>query len=224
MIYPICIIDTETTGMGPDDQVVELGAAFGRLMDFGVFSLEQAVEELINPGRKIPPQSSAVHHITDKMVKGKPTLDDVMEDLPVAEVYVAHNAKFDRGFLPHLKAAPWICTLKCAYHLWHDAPSYGLQTLRYWLGYEIPDTAGRHAHRALYDVVTTMVLLEQLSKHLTIEQMIEISSRPRLLRVINFGKHAGTKFKDLPPDYLDWMRRQKDFDEDVVYTLQQLGA
>lgn len=48
MIYPICIIDTETTGTGPDDQVVEIGAVFGRLMDFNVFAIEKAVEELIN--------------------------------------------------------------------------------------------------------------------------------------------------------------------------------
>jgi len=57
-----------------------------------------------------------------------------------------------------------------------------------------------------------------LDEEMTVRQMIEISSRPRLLRKISFGKHAGTAFTDLDPGYVDWMKRQSDWDEDVDYT------
>jgi len=34
----------------------------------------------------------------------------------------------------------------------------------------------------------------------------------------------GTAFKDLDAGYLSWMRKQSDWDEDVTYTLQQMGG
>ena len=69
---------------------------------------------LIDPGRPIPPDASAVNGITDEMVRGKPRVVDVLSgfadfcgDLPL----VAHNAPFDFKFLlddikRHRAAAP----------------------------------------------------------------------------------------------------------------------
>lgn len=218
----VCLLDVETTGMDDDSRVVEIAALCGRFFDPQAPVLHR-INTLVNPGVPIPAVASAVHHITDDMVRGKPELDEVMETFPVADLYVAHNAPFDRRFLPQLKAAPWGCTLKCAYEEHQDAPSYGLQALRYFLGTTPPPPASGSAHRAMYDVWTLAGLFMDLrSRGWTKDRMIEVSSRPRLLRTIDFGKHKGTAFKDLDRSYLDWMRRQPDFDEDIVYTLKQL--
>ncbi|MDX2309343.1 MAG: DUF3820 family protein [Hyphomicrobium sp.] len=220
----VCLLDVETTGMEDDAQVVEIAAITGRLFDRGA-PIERTINTLVNPGVPIPCTASAVHHITDEMVRDAQTLDEVMETFPVADLYVAHNSAFDRRFLPQLKAAPWGCTLKCAYEEFRDAPSYGLQALRYWLGTPPPPQHVGHPHRAMYDVWTLAGLFDDLrSRGWDRERMIEVSSRPRLLRTIPFGKHKGAKFTDVPGDYLAWLRRQSDLDEDVQYTLQQMAA
>ncbi len=221
----VCLLDVETTGMDDDSRVVEIAALCGRFFEPQAPVLVK-VNTLVNPGVPIPAVASAVHHITDRMVKDAPSLDEVMETFPVADLYVAHNAAFDRRFLPQLKAAPWGCTLKCAYEEFHDAPSYGLQTLRYWLGTPDPmlNSSSAHAHRAMFDVWTLYGLFDDLrSRGWTKDRMIEVSSRPRLLRTIDFGKHKGTAFKDLDRSYLDWMRKQPDWDEDVRYTIDQMA-
>ncbi|MBK8199193.1 MAG: DUF3820 family protein [Acidobacteria bacterium] len=221
----VCLLDVETTGMEDDARVVEIAAITGRLFDRGA-PIERTINTLVNPGVPIPCTASAIHHITDAMVQNAPPLDEVMETFPVADLYVAHNAAFDRRFLPHLKAAPWACTLKVAYAEFDDAPSYGLQALRYWLGTPGPPLgSGGHAHRAMYDVWTLAGLFDDLrSRGWTRERMIEVSGRPRLLRTIPFGKHKGAKFTDVPGDYLSWLRRQTDLDEDVQFTLDQLAG
>lgn len=218
----VCILDVETTGVEEGARVVEIAALCGRFFDPSAPVLDR-IDTLVDPGVPIPCTASAVHHITDDMVRGKPLLDDVMEMFPVADLYIAHNAAFDRRFLPQLKAAPWGCTLKVAYEEFHDAPSYGLQALRYWIGTYPPPPASGSAHRALYDVWTLAGLFMDLrSRGWDKDRMIEVSARPRLLRTIGFGKHKGAKFSEIEPSYLAWLRRQPDLDEDLTYTLAQL--
>lgn len=221
----VCLLDVETTGMEDDAQVVEIAAITGHLFDRGA-RIERTINTLVNPGVPIPCTATAIHHITDEMVRGAQTLDEVMETFPVCDLYVAHNAAFDRRFLPQLKAAPWACTMKVAYAEFDDAPSYGLQALRYWLGTAGPPTgSGGHAHRAMYDVWTLAGLFDDLrSRGWTRERMLEVSGRPRLLRTIPFGKHKGAKFTELDRSYLDWMIRTGGWDEDVTYTLEQIRA
>jgi DNA polymerase-3 subunit epsilon len=90
--------DLETTGIQPKtDAVVEIGAVRFRGSDVvGTFCT------LINPGRPIPPEASAVNGITDEMVADQPNIETVLTeladfcgDLPL----VAHNAPFDFKFL-----------------------------------------------------------------------------------------------------------------------------
>jgi DNA polymerase-3 subunit epsilon len=90
--------DLETTGIQPKtDAVVEIGAVrFSGAEPIETFST------LINPGRPIPPEASAVNGITDEMVAGEPGIETVLsdladfcKDLPL----VAHNAPFDFKFI-----------------------------------------------------------------------------------------------------------------------------
>lgn len=62
---PFIIFDLETTGFRPDDRVIEIG--------FQIYGPEGMMKEwraLINPLMPIPPGATAVHGISDAMVKG----------------------------------------------------------------------------------------------------------------------------------------------------------
>ena len=198
-------VDVETTGLDPEaDRIVEIGWCDQRGMgDY----------QLIDPGMPIPPQASGVHHITDEMVRTAPTtLPEI-----TARHYVAHGSRFEAAFLPEL--GPWIDTYRCALRAWPDAPDHKLQTLRYWLGLRhIPGVGHLQPHRALYDaVVASQVFGRLLDAECTLEQMLEWSIEPAVLRVVGFGKHGGKPWSEVPRDYLRWILTQ-DFDEDVIHT------
>ena len=112
------IVDTETTGTRrAADQIIELGMV---RFDYdegsgAVLRVTQVYSALEDPGRPIPPESTAIHGITDEMVAGK-RIDDarVAEVLAGVRVVVAHNAGFDRTFLeprlPIFETLPWGCS------------------------------------------------------------------------------------------------------------------
>lgn len=219
----ILVLDVETTGLSSEtDRVCEIAAVeiLGPENGSG-----RTHTHLVNPGRPIPPEASGVHHITDEEVEDALSLEAACALLPAlkAEAYAAHNAAFDRGFLECLPDRPWVCTWKCAQAVWPEAPSYSNQTLRYWLGINVKLADGRKRdfpHSALYDAATTANILLRLLEVKPLEELIRISSEPVLLRTIPFGKHRGMMFKDIPRDYLRWLFRQTDLDEDLRHTLQ----
>lgn len=67
------VFDTETTGIDlENDRIVELGAAY-----FEGGARLQRRRMLVNPGRPIPPEATAVHHISDDDVKLAPPFAEV---------------------------------------------------------------------------------------------------------------------------------------------------
>jgi DNA polymerase III epsilon subunit-like protein len=160
------IVDVETTGFSPrDDRVVEVAcllvdARFRELASFAT---------LVDPGRPIPPHATAVHGIRDCDVTGAPTLDSLaswLRALTAGATVVAHNATFDRRFLTCLEDREWLCTLRLARRAFPDAPAYGNQVLRRYLGVDDPRLAGRAAHRAFADVLVTAGVLRACSSRL----------------------------------------------------------
>ena len=114
------VIDTETTGTDlAEDRVIELAlvkfeydresGAVGRVLE--------VYDGLVDPGRPIPPESTAIHHITDAMVAGKRLDEAAIERLlDGVGVVIAHMASFDRPFverrLPGFASLPWACSLQ----------------------------------------------------------------------------------------------------------------
>ncbi len=93
------VFDTETTGFnaGSEDQIIEIGAV--KIQNGEIL---ETFNELIDPGRKLPEKITEITGITDKMLKGKRTEQEVVLDfinwygeLPL----IAHNALFDLSFL-----------------------------------------------------------------------------------------------------------------------------
>jgi DNA polymerase III epsilon subunit family exonuclease len=94
------VIDVETTGLDvlQGHGICELAAL--RLVGdrFG-----EVYSTLVNPGRPIPPDATAVNRITDDMVREAPTMGTVavklLDFLGAGSVIVMHNAPFDMGFI-----------------------------------------------------------------------------------------------------------------------------
>ena len=230
----LIFFDTETTGNTEKDFLVQIAYKVG----------SDSFSQLYKPEIKIPPEASAVHHITNKMVGNKPTFKEstdqpIIKKLFEAEdsVVVAHNAPFDLMIIEKedIKPKNFICTLRVARELDPEGKieRFNLQYLRYLLDLDVQATA----HDALGDVLVLEKLFERLKNKLVkedglseedaINKMIEISSHPSLFRTINFGKHTGKKIEDIlatDRGYLEWLLAQKlesgQLDEDWIYTLQ----
>lgn len=140
-------LDTETTGLSParGDAIVEIAIAdsAGRTL----------IDTLVDPRRSIPWYATNVHGITDDMVRGKPTLKQILPrvlDIIASEEVVIYNANFDAPFFSgHLERSLGI---RCAMMRFADAMGSRKQKL---------DAAAKHvghrwtgnAHRALADAL-----------------------------------------------------------------------
>jgi DNA polymerase III epsilon subunit-like protein len=197
--------------------------------------------EYFKPPVPMTVKSMSVTHITNKMIEDKPAFRESqmkkdLQDLLQTGVLVAHNAKFDIAMLEAegVRAPRYICTLRVARYLDEKGviPEYNLQFLRYYLDLEVPG----NAHDAEGDVNVLCAVFERLLQKImketgdreqALEKMIEISSKPSLYKVFNFGKHKEKTIEEVMktnPDYLDWLLNQKkssgDNDEDWIYTLE----
>jgi len=234
----IRVIDFETCGLPPKDgQVVEVAlvdidARELALSDGGstyVCERGRSWSSLVNPLRPIPPEMSAIHHITDDMVAGAPVLDDLMPELldgfEGAPLFAAHNSRFEQGCAPPWLIGQWICTYRCSLLAWPEAPSHSNQALRYWLKLKFADDPGL-PHRALGDAYVTAALLRRLLSFYPLDALIASSTQPALLPRFRFGKHKGEPIAGVPSDYLQWLLRNPSSDvaasdaEDVRFTCQ----
>lgn len=159
------VVDVETTGMragGPD-----------RITDIAVVMVhgarrELVFESLVNPGVPIPSRIQALTGITDAMVAAAPDFDVVADEVLAVlanRVFVAHNARFDWGFVAAevrrardlALAAPRVCTVRLARRLLPQLESRSLDSLSSFFALENPAR-----HRAAGDALVTAQLLERL--------------------------------------------------------------
>jgi len=91
----IVIIDTETTGVKANDEVIQIAAIDG--------NGNVLLDTLINPlTRKRWPKAQAIHNITPQMVKEAPRFDEVygrLRELIRDRILVFYNANFDAKLL-----------------------------------------------------------------------------------------------------------------------------
>lgn len=111
-----CIVDTETTGVADDDEVIELAILpFDYCRETGrVVAVHPGFNSFCQPSKPIPAEATAVHGITDEMVAGHSISDaQVAEAVGGAKLLLAHNALFDRKMAskwPLLDTIPWGCS------------------------------------------------------------------------------------------------------------------
>ena len=156
------ILDTETTGTNPlTDKIIELGIVIVEYCpETGqVYRVLETFDDLEYPGMPIPPESTAIHHITDGMVQGKKINDKAVETLMAdVSLVIAHNAFFDRGFvesrLPLFKKKSWACSYAQVPWKAEGMGSSGLEFLAYRFGFHY---AG---HRASIDCHALLEVLQ----------------------------------------------------------------
>lgn len=224
----IRVVDFETTGF-PDDAV--RGICEVGFTDLTAdWQISETTSFLVNPGHPIPPQTRAVHHISDADVADAVTPDialrTLMDGMAEDDIFAAHNAKFEQAFFGG-GGRRWICTMQGAKHLFPDAPGHSNQTLRYWLGIddEFDDPArAMPPHRAGPDTFVTAHILARLVFASSPDELVRLTTAPVLLRDVTFGKHRGAKWADLPWDYLNWVATKSDLGADEKHTARHYLA
>ncbi len=164
---PFVAFDTETTGLGPDVRIVEIGA-----VRFRGEEVEAEWSALVDPGTQVPPEATAVHGLSAPDLDGAPTAAEVLPDfLGFVEgaALVAHHAPFDVGVLARelLRAGlplpnnPVLDTCDIPRRLQVAVPNHRLSTLAQAFG-----VRERGAHRALADARVTALLFQAYLRQL----------------------------------------------------------
>lgn len=193
---------------------------------------------LVKPIKPIPPETSAIHHITDgdvvdcqgwSVIRNK-FIDAISFCIPTLPILVAHNAEYEKTILlrPDLNPASpfpaviWICTYKCALRIWPNAPGFSNECLRYWL--KLGDrgrSVSQGTHSALHDAKVTYKLLQAMLEHATLEQLVQWTELPAKLPYMPMGKHFKQPWSEVPAGYLNWCLQQADMREDVRYCAKE---
>jgi len=161
-------IDTETTGTGPNDSIIEVSVIDH---DGGVL-----VDSLVKPVGKISPGARAVHGITNDMIKDAPGWESVWTQVEAAitnRVIGIYNVDFDLRMMRQSHQMNWLrwsdpreaeffCIMKLYAQFWGQwNPKYGnyrwqsLDQARQQCGIPLPNS-----HRAKDDTLLTRALLE----------------------------------------------------------------
>ncbi|HEY7904573.1 MAG TPA: 3'-5' exonuclease, partial [Casimicrobiaceae bacterium] len=159
----IAFVDLETTGTSAaGDRVTEVGIV---RVDDGTRIREWST--LVDPECSIPPGVQALTGITNSMVAGAPTFGQIVDEVAgrlAGCIFVAHNARFDYGFLKHefgrlgrSFSAKVVCTVKLSRRLFPDADRHNLDAVIVRHGL---DSADRH--RALGDARVLLAFVQAL--------------------------------------------------------------
>ncbi|MBC7422145.1 MAG: 3'-5' exonuclease [Ferruginibacter sp.] len=230
LLCPIAFIDLETTGVNlSTDRIVEV-AIIKILPD----NTRQVKRKLINPQMPIPAVVTAIHGITDEMVKDAPTFKQAGNELKMfienCDMAGYNSNRFDipmlmeeflrAGMDVDLSARRMIDVQHIFYTM---EPRTLTAAYKYYCEKELIA-----AHSAEADVNATIdVLLSQLDRypHLgnsvdsilgTIgeEKIVDYARRflfnEKGVEVFNFGKHKARPVVDVlraEPQYYDWMMR-----------------
>lgn len=155
-----CLVDLETTGMTAGaDRITEIA-----VLDWRHGELPRSWEQLVNPGCGIPDMISRLTGISNRMVATQPPFEAIAEALwqrLQGRILVAHNARFDYGFLKAaFQACGYdykpriVCTVKLARALFPEWPRHNLDAICSAIGYPC-----EHRHRALADTQAMFAFL-----------------------------------------------------------------
>jgi len=240
------ILDTETTGAGENDRIIQLG-----YMVLGAKEIE-VHNEFCSSEVPISYGAMEVHSITPDMIEGKPLCTETeaykrLLELNTPENYVIiHNAVFDIGMLEKegfsLKMK-LIDTLRCARHIYADEEAHRLQYFRYKMGLYKEEKAEADklgievkAHDAIGDVLTLKLFLTELRKSVQekfvgenpVEKMVALTKEPIFVKSFRFGKYKGKDLADVAHEdagYLRWMLKSMDtLDADLKYSIEKVLA
>ncbi len=157
----IAIVDTETTGMDhARDRVIEIGVVLVNIDHAAVVS---CFSSLIRDDGQ-PPDSEKINRIPSSLLPLAPeplqVWGQVRRYVDASKAICAHNADFDRAFVPEdiRNSKPWICTQDDL--SWPNAGD-GKSLISIALAHGVGVS---HAHRALTDCMLIARLFERLKE------------------------------------------------------------
>lgn len=225
---PLIFFDLETTGVdAARDRIVEIS-----LVKVFPNGDEEIKTRRINPGMPIPPESTAIHGITDEDVKDAPRFEQIAKSLAAyiegCDLAGYNSNKFDIPVLAEefLRAGVDIDLKKCRFvdvqTIFHKKEQRTLvAAYKFYCDKDLDD-----AHSAAADTQATYEVLQaQLDRYDDLEndvdKLAEFSSRGetadyagRILynekgeEVFGFGKYKGRSVAEIfriEPSYYAWM-------------------
>ena len=151
---PLAFVDIETTGGHPGvHRVIDI-AVIGMTGDRVDFEWQT----LVNPGVRIPAGITELTGIDDEMLVDAPPFERiaaVLREKLAGRVFVAHNVRFDYGFIRREFAAmetawraPSMCTVRLSRALYPEMPRHNLDAVIEHHGIEVDSR-----HRAMPDTI-----------------------------------------------------------------------
>ena len=189
-IMRLAFVDLETTGGSPiEDRITEVG-----IIEVDFDDPAQPVREwasLVNPEAPIPPFIETLTGITNAMVADAPRFEELADDILSrleGRLFIAHNARFDHGFLKnefrrtgHTFRPPVLCTVRLSRKLYPGYSRHNLDTLieRHRLIVDM-------RHRAIGDARLLWQFWQKIHDALPPEQIAvaidQLTARPSLPR------------------------------------------
>ena len=174
----LAFVDLETTGTRPTrDRITEVAII---PVDAGIVG--EPLQSLVDPGVAIPPTITRLTGISDAMVEGAPVfarLVDAIARLLEDRWLVAHNARFDAGFLRNAFRSEGrvltlreLCTVKLSRRLDRGERRHNLDSLISRHGLPVGDR-----HRAMGDCQALPALLGQFVARDGVEVVLEALGR-----------------------------------------------
>ena len=170
MNHSFFVLDTETTGLGPNDEILQIA-----IIDQQGNTL---LDQLINPGSAISPGAARVHGITETQVATAPVFKQLyipLVKLLAGQAVIAYNMDFDwrmlqqtaaRNGLPDIRIGKRDCAMKQYAkfkgkrhgsgrgYVWHKLANALLQE-----GLTVSN-----AHNALGDAQMTLALVRKMAE------------------------------------------------------------
>jgi DNA polymerase-3 subunit epsilon len=163
----LAYVDIETTGTRPTrDRITEIAIV---LVDQHKIVKEWST--LLNPQTFIPVHIQQLTGITPLMTQNAPTFEDMVDEIESIlsdRIFIAHNAKFDYGFIKNEFArvgksysSPVACTVRLSRSMSPNQRRHNLDTLL-----AVHNIKCEHRHRALDDARALPLIVQSLiQKH-----------------------------------------------------------
>jgi DNA polymerase-3 subunit epsilon len=174
LFEPMVFVDLETTGAtGTVDRITEIG-----IVEVNEEGEVREWSSLVNPQTSIPPFIQNLTGISDAMVAEAPTFEELAEEVLMrlhGRLFVAHNARFDYGFLKSefkrvgvdFKATV-LCTVKLSRKLFPQFSKHSLDALIERHQLHMPAR-----HRALADAAVLWQFWQILQQQMPASQLQE---------------------------------------------------
>jgi DNA polymerase-3 subunit epsilon len=241
---PLIFFDLETTGVNiTKDRIVEISY-------IKVFPNGQEQEKTIrvNPGMPIPPEATAIHHITDEDVKDKPLFKDIAKDLSHVfegcDIAGFNSNRFDIPLLMEefLRAGVNFDISKRKFidiqTIFHKMEQRTLvAAYKFYCNKDLNDAHSASADtRATYEVLKAQLDrysslendVDYLSKFSSQNRNVDLAGRIVLndqnVEVFNFGKYKGQPVEEVlrrDIGYFGWMM-QGDFPQNTKNVLTNI--